>query len=527
MRLLEVKNLSIYFNTKRAEKILAASDISFSVSKGKTLSIVGESGSGKSIIGLSIMKLLPYPLASHNKSSEIFFNEENLLKKTNSEMRQIRGKKISMIFQEPMTSLNPFMKCGKQVEESFSVNYSFDFGKKEEVLELLKEVEFQDPIKIYDSYPHQISGGQRQRVMIAMAISNRPDLLIADEPTTALDVSIEQSLIRLLKKLQKKMGMSIIFISHDLNVVKQISDNVLVMQKGRIEEENSVTEIFENPKNDYTKRLIHSSPEPKQEESIFNGKILEVSSLALSYSKKDFLGRSKTFKALNDINLKIYKNSALGLVGESGSGKSSLARSILGIEDYSGKINFNDQNIKDFTKKQKKDFKKNCQLVFQDPFSSLSPRQKIFNIVKEGLDIHEPYLSNQEKKEKVYDVINEVKLAEDDLNKYPHEFSGGQRQRIALAKVLILEPKLLILDEPTSALDISIQKEIINLLLDLQSKKGLSYLLISHDLKVINAIADEIVVLKSGKIIEQGKRNEVFYNSKEEYTKSLIQAAYN
>ena len=331
MRLLEVKNLSIYFNTKREEKILAASDISFSVSKGETLSIVGESGSGKSIIGLSIMKLLPYPLASHNKSSEIFFNEENLLKKTNSEMRQIRGKKISMIFQEPMTSLNPFMKCGKQVEESFSVNYSFDFGKKEEVLELLKEVEFQDPIKIYDSYPHQISGGQRQRVMIAMAISNSPDLLIADEPTTALDVSIEQNLIRLLKKLQKKMGMSIIFISHDLNVVKQISDNVLVMQKGKIEEENSVTEIFENPKNDYTKRLIHSSPEPKQEESIFNEKILEVSSLSLNYSKKDFLGRSKTFKALNDINLKIYKNSALGLVGESGSGKSSLARSILGL----------------------------------------------------------------------------------------------------------------------------------------------------------------------------------------------------
>ena len=524
--LLKISNLSINFKVRKSD-FSAVKDLNLLIKENQIVGLVGESGSGKSVTAMSIMRLLPEPKASYGNESSIIFDGEEILNAEKESLRKIRGNKISMIFQEPMTSLNPFMKCGKQVEESFSVNYSSDFGKKEEVLELLKEVEFQDPIKIYDSYPHQISGGQRQRVMIAMAISNSPDLLIADEPTTALDVSIEQNLIRLLKKLQKKMGMSIIFISHDLNVVKQISDNVLVMQKGKIEEENSVTEIFENPKNDYTKRLVHSSPEPKKEESIFNEKILEVSSLSLNYSKKDFLGRSKTFKALNDINLKIYKNSALGLVGESGSGKSSLARSILGIEDYSGKINFDDQNIKDFTKKQKKDFKKNCQLVFQDPFSSLSPRQKIYNIVKEGLDIHEPYLSNQEKKEKVYDVINEVKLAEDDLNKYPHEFSGGQRQRIALAKVLILEPKLLILDEPTSALDISIQKEIINLLLDLQSKKGLSYLLISHDLKVINAIADEIVVLKSGKIIEQGKRNEVFYNSKEEYTKSLIQAAYN
>ena len=526
MKLLEVKNLSIYFKTNLDDKILAASNISFGISKGETLSIVGESGSGKSIIGLSLMKLLPYPLASHGKESEILFHEEDLIKKTSSQMQKIRGKKISMIFQEPMTSLNPFIKCGAQIKESISSKLS-STEKKYKVMQLLEEVEFNDPKKIYDSFPHQISGGQRQRVMIAIAIANEPELLIADEPTTALDVSVEQSLLVLLKKIQRKMGMSIIFISHDLNIVRKISDRVLVMQKGIIEEENLVEEIFLNPKNKYTERLINSSPEPKINEVSLEGKILEVCSVDLTYSRKDFIGRKSNFSALNDINISIYKNSALGLVGESGSGKSSLARSILGIEKFTGDILFNGRNISSFTKTENKFFKKNCQLVFQDPFSSLSPRQKIIDIIKEGLDIHESFLSLEQKKEKILRIIDEVKLDKTCLEKFPHEFSGGQRQRIALAKVLILEPELLILDEPTSALDISIQKEIINLLLDLQSKRGLSYLLISHDLKVINALADEIVVLKSGKIVEKGKRSDIFENAKDEYTKSLIHAAYN
>jgi ABC-type microcin C transport system duplicated ATPase subunit YejF len=323
------------------------------------------------------------------------------------------------------------------------------------------------------------------------------------------------------------MGMGIIFISHDLNIVRKISDRVLVMQKGEIKEENSMNEIFKNPKNPYTQRLINSSPEPKQGTKDLNEEILKISSLNLSYSKRDFIGRTSNFSALKNIDLSIKKNSALGLVGESGSGKSSLARSILGIEKFSGEIFFKNKNILYYNKKEKKHFKKNCQLVFQDPFSSLSPRQKIFDIVKEGLDIHESSLNFLQKKEKVLKVLEDVKMDESCLNKFPHEFSGGQRQRIALAKVLILNPEFLILDEPTSALDISIQKEIINLLLDLQSKRGLSYLLISHDLKVINAIADEIVVLKSGKIVEEGKRDDIFHGAKEQYTKSLIQAAYN
>tara|TARA_B100000073_G_scaffold131016_1_gene107334 strand:- start:303 stop:1883 length:1581 start_codon:yes stop_codon:yes gene_type:complete len=526
MNILEVKNLSIYFNTNKDNQILAASNISFSIPKGQTLSIVGESGSGKSIIGLSIMKLLPYPLASHGQKSKILFEGEDILQNSKSQMRRLRGKKISMIFQEPMTSLNPFLKCGEQIKESIFNSFS-NFEKKNRVNELLEEVEFSDPEKIFNSYPHQISGGQRQRVMIAMAIANEPDLLIADEPTTALDVSVEQSLLMLLKKIQKKMGMSIIFISHDLNIVRKISDRVLVMQKGEIKEENYMAEIFQNPKDPYTKRLINSSPEPKQGKKDFNDEILKISSLSLTYSKRDFIGRTSKFSALKNINLSIEKNSALGLVGESGSGKSSLARSILGIEKFSGEIFFNEKSILNYNNQEKKHFKKNCQLVFQDPFSSLSPRQKIFDIVKEGLDIHESSLSFSQKKEKILKVLEDVKMDESCLTKFPHEFSGGQRQRIALAKVLILEPEFLILDEPTSALDISIQKEIINLLLDLQSKRGLSYLLISHDLKVINAIADEIVVLKSGKIVEKGKRDDIFYNAKEQYTKSLIQAAYN
>ena len=526
MNILEVKDLSIYFNTNKDNQILAASNISFSIPKGQTLSIVGESGSGKSIIGLSIMKLLPYPLASHGQKSKILFKGEDILQNSKSQMRKLRGKKISMIFQEPMTSLNPFLKCGEQIKESIFNSFS-NFEKKNRVNELLEEVEFSDPEKIFNSYPHQISGGQRQRVMIAMAIANEPDLLIADEPTTALDVSVEQSLLMLLKKIQKKMGMSIIFISHDLNIVRKISDRVLVMQKGEIKEENYMAEIFQNPKDPYTKRLINSSPEPKQGKKDFNDEILKISSLSLTYSKRDFIGRTSKFSALKNINLSIEKNSALGLVGESGSGKSSLARSILGIEKFSGEIFFNEKSILNYNNQEKKHFKKNCQLVFQDPFSSLSPRQKIFDIVKEGLDIHESSLSFSQKKEKILKVLEDVKMEESCLTKFPHEFSGGQRQRIALAKVLILEPEFLILDEPTSALDISIQKEIINLLLDLQSKRGLSYLLISHDLKVINAIADEIVVLKSGKIVEKGKRDDIFYNAKEQYTKSLIQAAYN
>ena len=526
MKILEVKNLSIYFNTNKDNQILAASNINFSISKGETLSIVGESGSGKTIIGLSIMKLLPYPLAGHGSESKILLKGEDILQKSKLQMRKLRGKKISMIFQEPMTSLNPFLKCGEQIKESiFSSSTSLD--RKSRVMELLEEVEFEDPEKIFNSYPHQISGGQRQRVMIAMAISNEPDLLIADEPTTALDVSVEQSLLVLLKKIQKKMGMSIIFISHDLNIVRKISDRVLVMQKGEIKEENSMNEIFQNPKDPYTQRLMNSSPEPKLGTKDLNDEILKISSLNLTYSKRDFIGRTSNFSALKNINLSLKENSALGLVGESGSGKSSLARSILGIEKFSGEIFFKDKNILNYNNKEKKLFKKNCQLVFQDPFSSLSPRQKIFDIVKEGLDIHESSLNTLQKKEKVLNVLEDVKMDESCLNKFPHEFSGGQRQRIALAKVLILEPEFLILDEPTSALDISIQKEIINLLLDLQSKRGLSYLLISHDLKVINAIADEIVVLKSGKIVEQGKRDDIFYNAKEQYTKSLIHAAYN
>ncbi len=525
--LLAVNNLSIKFKAKDGNDFVAASNISFNIRERETICIVGESGSGKSVVCLSIMKLLPYPLAYHDIKSSIRFLGDEILDKNNKKMQAIRGKKISMIFQEPMTSLNPNMTCGNQIAESITGKNLNKLNLRSKVLQLLSDVEFQDPKKIYDSFPHQISGGQRQRVMIAMAISNNPKLLIADEPTTALDVNIEQSLLELLKKLQRKLNLSIIFITHDLNIVKKIADKVLVMQKGEVEESGSVNDVFRNPKKEYTRRLIKSIPPQKENYSRKENCILRIDSLNLTYTKKNFFGKNSSFDALKDINLKLYENTAIGLVGESGSGKSSLARSILGIEKYSGQVFFQNKEVSKISRKSRLEFRKSCQLVFQDPFGSLSPRLKVFDILKEGLDIHEKYLSEKEKKDRVLSVLKDVRLDENSLEKYPHEFSGGQRQRIALAKVLILNPRLLVLDEPTSALDISIQKEIIKLLLELQSNRGLTYLLISHDLKVVNALADEIVVLKSGKIVESGTRDEIFNNPLHEYTKSLIEAAYN
>ena len=525
--LLAVNNLSIKFKAKDGNDFVAASNISFNIRERETICIVGESGSGKSVVCLSIMKLLPYPLAYHDNKSSIRFLGDEILDKNNKKMQAIRGKKISMIFQEPMTSLNPNMTCGNQIAESITGKNLNKLNLRSKVLRLLSDVEFQDPKKIYDSFPHQISGGQRQRVMIAMAISNNPKLLIADEPTTALDVNIEQSLLELLKKLQEKLNLSIIFITHDLNIVKKIADKVLVMQKGEVEESGSVNDIFQNPKKEYTRRLINSTPPQKENYSRKENCILRIDSLNLTYKKKNFFGKNSSFDALKDINLELYENTAIGLVGESGSGKSSLARSILGIEKYSGQVFFQNKEFSKMSRKSRLEFRKSCQLVFQDPFGSLSPRLKVFDILKEGLDIHEKYLSEKKKKDRVLSVLKDVRLDQNSLEKYPHEFSGGQRQRIALAKVLILNPRLLVLDEPTSALDISIQKEIIKLLLELQSNRGLTYLLISHDLKVVNALADQIVVLKSGKIVESGTRDEIFNNPLHEYTKSLIEAAYN
>ena len=523
--ILEINNLSINFAT-RDGAFKAVDDISFNIEKNKTMALVGESGSGKSVTAMSILQLLPRPQASYSQASSIKFKGDEIIDAPNDKLLNIRGNIVSMVFQEPMTSLNPYHRVGNQITESIILHTNTT--KKEatdEAKKLLELVEIDDVERRFYAYPHELSGGQRQRVMIAMALVNKPQLLIADEPTTALDVTIQAQILDLMSKLKNELGMSILFITHDLGLVQQFSDNVCVMKDGIIVEQGVTSDVFNNPSHDYTKRLLDAEPKPKETRTLNNNPIIEVDNLNVFYNIPSVnIFKKNTFHAVKDVSFKIFENTTIGLVGESGSGKSTLGKAIARLVAYEGNVFFKSKNINSNSHKNNKELKKDIQIVFQDPYGSLSPRMTIGEIVGEGLGVHFK-LSKKEREFKTDKVLSDVGIEINAKNKYPHEFSGGQRQRIAIARSLIMNPSFMILDEPTSALDRSIQIQVINLLKSIQDEYGLTYLFISHDLKVIRSMSDYIFVMKNGEIVESGISEEVFDQPKQEYTKKLLTAA--
>ncbi len=521
-KLLEIKNLSVDF--KLRENVFRAVDnISFGIDKNQTLALVGESGSGKSVTAMSILKLLPYPKAMHPKNSKIIFEGKNILEFDNKSLRQVRGNIVSMIFQEPMTSLNPFHRVGDQIIEAI-ITHSKTSKKeaKNKAFELLELVEIPDLSRRFKSFPHELSGGQRQRVMIAMALVNNPKLLIADEPTTALDVTIQAQILDLMSKLQKELGMSILFITHDLGLVDKFSDKVAVMKEGKIVEIGETKKVFTNPKEEYTKLLLASIPKEKTTIKSEPKPLVEISDLDVFYRiESQNIFKENYFHAVKNVNLKINKKTTIGLVGESGSGKSTLGRAIANLLPYKGSVIFDGKEISSI---KDRSIRKDIQIIFQDPYGSLSPRLTVGDIIGEGLDIH-MNMSKNERNDLIEQTMKEVELDPKYRFKYPHEFSGGQRQRIAIARSIILKPKFIILDEPTSALDRSIQIQIIDLLKSLQEKYSLTYLFISHDLKVIRAMSDRILVMQNGEMVEEGNAKSIFEKPKEEYTRELLSAA--
>ena len=523
--ILEVSNLSINFAT-RDGSFKAVDDISFNIESNKTMALVGESGSGKSVTAMSILQLLPRPQASYSQASSIKFKGDEIIDASNDKLLNIRGNIVSMVFQEPMTSLNPYHRVGDQITESILLHT--DSTKKEatdEAKKLLELVEIDDIERRFYAYPHELSGGQRQRIMIAMALVNKPQLLIADEPTTALDVTIQAQILDLMSKLKNELGMSILFITHDLGLVQQFSDHVCVMKDGIIVEQGVTSDVFNNPGHDYTKRLLDAEPKPKEISTLNKNPIIEVNNLNVYYNIPSAnIFKKNTFHAVKDVSFKIFENTTIGLVGESGSGKSTLGKAIANLISYEGDVFFKGKDLNSNSSKEKKELKKNIQIVFQDPYGSLSPRMTIGEIVGEGLGVHFN-LSKKERELKIDKVLSDVGIEVNAKNKYPHEFSGGQRQRIAIARSLIMNPSFMILDEPTSALDRSIQIQVINLLKSIQDEYGLTYLFISHDLKVIRSMSDYIFVMKNGEIVESGISEEVFDEPKEEYTKKLLTAA--
>lgn len=526
MSLLEVKNLSVCFKNDNGCKT-AVDNTSWSLEKGEILGIVGESGSGKSLSVLSVLGLLPYPKAFHSPQSKIIYNGENLLHSPH--LQQIRGSKIGFIFQEPMSSLNPLHTIGSQIAENIRLHQKLSASAvRKKVIELLRLTGIPHPEQRLNSYPHELSGGQRQRVMIAMAIANHPDILIADEPTTALDVTIQAQIISLLLELKQKFNMSIIFISHDLNLIRKIADKIIVMKDGKIVESGTPQQIFETPKESYTKELIKSSNGLIGNKNTAGKNLIKITGLTVTYPlKKNFWGRAnQKLNALDHINLTIPEGITLGVVGESGSGKTTLGQALAKLINSEGDVIFDGQNLANLDKKALKTLRRQIQIVFQDPYNSLNPRMTIAQIIGEGLEVHFPKLSTFEKLRRIIKTAKEVGLAKTDLRRFPHEFSGGQRQRIAIARALILEPRLLILDEPTSALDVTIQAQIIKLLQKLQQSRRLTYLFISHDMKAVRAMADEIAVMKDGKIVETGKAEVIFNHPKQPYTQNLIAASF-
>jgi microcin C transport system ATP-binding protein len=520
MSLISIKNLTISF--KQNQNVV--NNVNIEIPKGKTVAIVGESGSGKTLSALGILKLLPGN--ADINSGSIIFKDKDILQLPLNEIEKIRGNKISTIFQEPMSSLNPLHTIDKQIKEMITTHNKKNLKElNASVLNLLKEVNLEDLMNRPNIYSYELSGGQRQRVMIAMSIANNPDLLIADEPTTALDVTVQQQILSLLNKIQKKRKMSILFISHDLGVVNKIADYIYVMKDGEIIEHGEKLEIFNNPQNIYTKQLVGFQNKVRKLKENNEIEILKIKDLKVWYPiKKGIFKKTVDYvKAIDAVNFTLKKKETLGIVGESGSGKTSLVLAILKLITSSGKIEFDEIDLNLIKKNKFKNIRKNIQIVFQDPYSSLSPRMNVEQILNEGMDVHFPKYSDLEKKQILKNILRETGMDYDrDHNKYPHEFSGGQRQRIAIARALILKPKILILDEPTSALDITIQNQILDLLHNLQEKYSLSYIFISHDMNVIKSVSDKILVLKTGKLIEYNNAEIVFNNPKDEYTKNLI-----
>ncbi|MGY6248744.1 ABC transporter ATP-binding protein [Bosea thiooxidans] len=525
--LLSVQDLSVAFR-QGGKETLAVDHVSFSIDKGETVAIVGESGSGKSVSALSILKLLNYPAAYH-PSGKVLFKGQDLLAADEDAMRKVRGNDITMVFQEPMTSLNPLHTIQKQIGEILELHKGLRGEKaRARTLELLGLVGIRDAESRLDAYPHQLSGGQRQRVMIAMALANEPDLLIADEPTTALDVTVQAQILKLLKELQARLGMAMLFITHDLGIVRRIADRVVVMLKGKIVEEGPVAEIFGSPQHAYTRRLLAAEPKGRPEPVAADAAtLLEAGPMKIWFPiKSGFMRRVTGYvKAVDGISVKVREGETLGVVGESGSGKTTLGLAILRLISSEGPIVFLGDRIDGLSNKQVRPKRKNLQVVFQDPYGSLSPRMSVAEIVAEGLGVQQKNLSYARRREIVAQALADVGLDPAAMDRYPHEFSGGQRQRIAIARAMALDPKFVVLDEPTSALDMSVQAQIVDLLRGLQAKRKLGYLFISHDLKVVRALSHRLIVMQNGKVVEEGPAEEVFARPREAYTQALLAAA--
>ena len=526
--LLSVKDLSVAF-TQGGQQTLAVDRISFEIADGETVALVGESGSGKSVSALSVLKLLQYPAASH-PTGEIHFGGRDLLAAPDAELRKVRGNEIAMIFQEPMTSLNPLHTIERQIGEVLKLHSAGNaMPDPSRIVALLDQVGIRDAAKRLKAYPHQLSGGQRQRVMIAMALANRPKLLIADEPTTALDVTVQAQILKLLDDLKREERMSMLFITHDLGIVRRIADRVCVMTKGKIVEAGPTERIFSDPQHDYTKHLLAAEPKGRPIPLNDNATtVMQGENVKVWFPIKKGLMRKTVdnVKAVDGIDVTVRAGQTLGIVGESGSGKTTLGLALTRLISSEGRINFGGKDINAFSFKDMMPLRREIQIVFQDPFGSLSPRMSVAEIVGEGLAVHEPGLSRDERDARVVAALGEVGLDPETRFRYPHEFSGGQRQRIAIARAMVLKPKFVMLDEPTSALDMSVQAQVVNLLRDLQRKHDLAYLFISHDLKVVRALANDVMVMRNGVVVEQGRSEDIFDNPQTDYTKALMAAAF-
>lgn len=522
--LLQVTDLSLRFDGGPE----VVSKLSFSLARGETVALVGESGSGKSVSALSVLRLLDARKVDY-PSGSIHYRGENLLQVDDRRLRQIRGRSISMIFQEPMTSLNPLHSVEKQISEILSVHKGMRGPEaRERCLELLRLVGIAEPETRLNSYPHQLSGGQKQRVMIAMALANEPDILIADEPTTALDVTVQKQVLELLKDLQKRFGMSILLITHDLSIVRHYADRVVVMEHGCKVEESQTQTLFESPQHPYTRKLLDSEPPSAPVPAPANAEVLlNVRNLGIRFAQgKSLFGRTHSwFNAVQDASFSLKRGETLGIVGESGSGKTTIGHALLKLLPSEGDIRFLDQELSHLSQRDFRPWRKRIQIVFQDPFGSLSPRMSVAEIIREGLDIHQPDRPEVQE-QRVIKALTEVGLDPEARNRYPHEFSGGQRQRIAIARALVLQPDIIVLDEPTSALDRTVQKQVIELLRDLQERYGLSYLFISHDLAVVRALSHQLLVLRAGRIVEYGPAERIFARPETDYTRELLSAAF-
>jgi microcin C transport system ATP-binding protein len=529
--LLEIRNLSVTFAGRGgANPVEAVKNVSFTLDRGETLALVGESGSGKSVTALSILQLLPYPVAAHGSESSVRFDGEELVGAPPERLRRVRGNRIAIVFQEPMTSLNPLHTLERQIAETLLIHKHMTVAAaREQTLELLRLVGLPDAENRLGAYPHQLSGGQRQRVMIAMAIANEPDILIADEPTTALDVTIQAHILQLLKDLRDRFGMALLLITHDLTIVRKMADQVCIMTAGEIVEAGQTARIFAQPRQAYTRRLLAAEPKGRAAPADPAApELIEGQDVKVWFPiRRGVLRRvGRYVKAVDGVSLAVRRGTTLGVVGESGSGKTTLGLALLRLTEAQGHIRFAERDIAALGQRQLRPLRREMQVVFQDPFSSLSPRLSVAQIVEEGLKVHRLAAGAAERRRLIETALVEVGLDPEAAERYPHEFSGGQRQRIAIARALVLKPRFVVLDEPTSALDMSVQAQIVELLRNLQTRHGLAYLFISHDLRVVRALAHEILVMKDGKIVEAGATERVMTAPEHPYTRALMAAAF-